>query len=609
MKPSPCPHATRFLLSAALLLVCPLLLTGQSKKNGNPPPPPPPQQQSRPAPAPQPQPQRQQQQPQQRPPQQPQRPSQGGTTNAGRVPGAGNTGTGPGNSGRGTNNAAAGTGKGSGVGGTGNGPSSAVRGANGSGAGSGAVAGGRGVGAGGVGNRAIPPKPPVKLAPVESQKHIQNLNANRTAMTGVNRNPLPQGQVTLHPNGAKTIVASGGRQFDLRSDGTVHKISLPDGRTATFHHDGTVSSIRSKDGIQIDRSLNGSRTIVSERNGQRIVSTGGERGYLQRNYVERGGRTYVQRTYVVNNTTYVNVYRTYSYRNVTYYTYVPAYYYRPVFYGWVYNPWPAPVYFAWGWNSEPWYSPYGYYFTPYPTYPSAAYWMTDFIISENLRAAYEAGAASANSGSTGGYDQQPDSNSQALSPQVKEMIAEEVKAQLAAEREAAAQGANTTPSSAPASSGANSDQLPPALDPNLKVFIVTTAMDVTAEGQACSLSAGDVLMRTETAPDSENAVGVSVLSSQKSDCATGSAPRVQVAALQEMHNHFREQMDNGLKTLAEKQGNGGLPSAPDVHTVAGEVPPPTADSAYALKKVKGQQQEADQAEKDIKEQAFTQKTS
>lgn len=577
MKPS---HAVRYtsniLIVLTLLFVSPPLLTAQSKKKDNPTPP---QEQSKPA---QPQPQRQQPQQQAQPQrqqqaqQQPQRPTQ----------------TAPSNSGRGTGNAPTGAGRSSSVVGTGNGTTGA----------------GRGVAPGGLGNRAIQPKAPVKLAPIESQKHIQTLNANRTAMTGVNRNPLPQGQVTLHANGAKTIVASGGRQFDLRADGTVHKISLPDGRTATFHRDGTVSSIRSKTGIQIDRSLNGSRTVASERNGQRIVSTGG-RGYLQRNYIERDGRTYVQRTYVVNNTTYVNVYRTYSYRNVTYYTYVPVYYYRPVFYGWAYNPWPAPVYFTWGWYGDPWYGPYSYYFAPYPVYPSAAYWMTDYIIAENLRAAYEAGAASASSGNQAGYDQQSGNDSIPLSPQVKEMIAEEVKAQLAAEREAAAQSANTTPSSAPASSGGNSDQLPPALDPNLKVFIVTTALDVTAEGQACSLSPGDVLMRTEASPDPENAVAVSVLSSQRSDCASGSATRVQVAALQEMHNHFREQMDNGLKTLVEKQGKAGFPSAPDVHIVGSEVPPPTPDSDYAVRKIKGQQQEADQAEKDIRQQAFAEKTS
>jgi hypothetical protein len=60
--------------------------------------------------------------------------------------------------------------------------------------------------------------------------------------------------------------------------------------------------------------------------------------------------------------------------------------------------------------------------------------------------------------------------------------------------------------------------------------------------------------------------------------------------------------------LADKQGSGSLPSAPDVHTVSGEVPPATADS-IVVKKIKGQQQEADQTEKDIQQQALTDKTS
>ena len=61
-------------------------------------------------------------------------------------------------------------------------------------------------------------------------------------------------------------------------------------------------------------------------------------------------------------------------------------------------------------------------------------------------------------------------------------------------------------------------------------------------------------MRTENTPDNNNLVGVSVVSSKRGDCNTGSSPRVEVADLQEMHNHFREQMDSGLKTLADNQG-------------------------------------------------------
>ena len=135
------------------------------------------------------------------------------------------------------------------------------------------------------------------------------------------------------------------------------------------------------------------------------------------------------------------------------------------------------------------------------------------------------------------------------------------------------------------------------MDPNVRVFIVTNRLDVNAGGQECSLSPGDVLTRSEDKADDANTVGVSVVSSQKADCRMGSTPRIQVADLQEMHNQFREKMDNGLKTLADKQGKAGLPSAPSVRTVAGEVPPPMADSS-AAKRLKTQQQEADQTEKD-----------
>jgi hypothetical protein len=599
MKPNPRAHATRFLLSATLLFACPFLLIGQSKKNNNPPPPPPPQQQQRntPPPAPSPQQRPAQQQPQ-RPPQTPsgkqpvvnQPGKQPVVNQPGKQPVVNQPGKQPVVNQPGKQPVVNQPGKQPVVNQPGKQP---------------------------VVNQ--PGKQPVvnqpgklvTLQPAESKKQIESLNANRATMTGINRNSVPPGQVTVHPNGAKTIAASGGRQFDLRPDGTVHKISLSDGKTATFHQDGTVNSIRTKDGIQIDRSVHGSRTIVSERNGQRIVSTGAARGYLQRPYVNHDGRTYVQRTYVVNNNTYVSVYRTYSFRNVTYYNYVPVYYYQPVFYGWVYNPWPAPVYFTWGWSADPWYAPYGYYFTPYPVYPSAAYWMTDYIIAENLRAAYEAGAADANARNERDSQPQRQNNSAPLSPEVKEMIAEEVKAQLAAEREAATQSSNASnaPSAAPASSGGNAEQAPPALDPNVRVFVVTTRLDVSAAGQDCSLSPGDVLTRTEDTPDAANTVGVSVVSSQKTDCRMGSTPRIQVADLQEMHNQFREKMDSGLKTLAEKQGKGGLPTAPSVRTVSGEVPPPTADSTIAAKKIKGQQQEADQTEKEIQQQAFTDRTS
>jgi hypothetical protein len=99
--------------------------------------------------------------------------------------------------------------------------------------------------------------------------------------------------------------------------------------------------------MQIQHGVHGGRTIVSTHNGARVVTTGHNGGYVQRNYVVRNGHTYVSRTYVVHNVTYTSVYRSYSYGgHCCYYGYAPAYYYHPVYYGWAYNPWPAPVYYG-----------------------------------------------------------------------------------------------------------------------------------------------------------------------------------------------------------------------------------------------------------------------
>jgi hypothetical protein len=132
----------------------------------------------------------------------------------------------------------------------------------------------------------------------------------------------------------------------------------------------------------------------------------------------------------------------------------------------------------------------------------------------------------------------------------------------------------------------------------LRVFIVSAPLDVTVNGQSCSLSSGDVLMRTENAQGQDNAVGVSVVSSKKEDCASGAAPRVQVSDLQDMHNNFREQMDSGLKSMADNKSK--FPNTPDP---GGRTNPDgqAAPDLTAASDVQAQQQDADQAEKDVQQ--------
>jgi hypothetical protein len=368
--------------------------------------------------------------------------------------------------------------------------------------------------------------------------------------------------------------------------------------------------------MHIQHGLHGGRTVVSEHNGARVVTTGKHGGFVQRPYAVRNGHTYVSRTYVVNGRSYAHVYRSYYYGGRAYYGYYPGYYYNPGFYGWAYNPWPAPVAWGWGWGGAPWYGYYGGYFAPYPVYPTAAFWLTDYLISANLQAAYAARAeANAEGGQENssappedGGDQAPaagNSNAVTLTPEVKQAIADEVKAQLAAEQAVAAPGASSGASSGGSQPAASSGEVPAALDPAHTTFIVASDLAVTADGQECGLTQGDVITRIENTPDADQKVTVMVTSSKKADCASGKKVAVSVDDLQEMHNHFQEQIDEGLKTLSEKQGTGGLPKAPDTATTGGEVPLPPPDTTAAAT-LQDQQAKADETEAQVVKEAFNQ---
>lgn len=397
------------------------------------------------------------------------------------------------------------------------------------------------------------------------------------------------------------------------------QVSLRGGGSAVIRPNGQIRTIN-RNGMQINHGMNGNRTIVSTHNGARVVTTGRNSGYVQRAYVTRGGNTYVSRTVVVNHVTYTSVYRSYSYGGYCcYYGYHPAYYYAPAYYGWAYNPWPAPVYYGWGWGGSPWYGYYGGYFAPYPVYPSAAFWLTDYLISANLQAAYEARAAAraaaANGdngeGSAGGDQQQsqPSGNDNSasnsapvtLTPEVKEAIAEEVKAQLAAQQAQAQQAS----AGSQQSSATTTQDVPAALDPARHTFIVASDLTVSSNGQECQLTAGDVIKRTSDTPDDDRKVTATVSASKKSDCASGQEIAIGVDDLQEMHNKFEEQLDNGMKDLSSKQGQKGLPKAPDTKTVPSDVPPPPPDN-NAAKTLEEQQSAADQTESQVVKEAFSQ---
>ncbi len=411
-------------------------------------------------------------------------------------------------------------------------------------------------------------------------------------------------------------------------------VTTKSGATARVNSNGHVTQVHTAKGATINRNAHGGRTVTSEHvnaKGEhvRTVSTARGRGYVDHRY-SRGGHYYSRRTYWDHGHRYAYGYRGYYYHGYCcYYGYTPAYYYGPAFYGWAYNPWAAPVAYSWGWGGAPWYGAYGYYFNPYPAYASAALWMTDYVISQNLQNAYAAqaqananAAAAANAQAMGDYaggGQQAenagggDSGGPALTPEVKQAIADEVRAQLEAEKAAAAAPQQPASAGGEAAAGgqqsasaggdaAQQEEVPAALDPNHRTFIVATILTEQApDGSDCSLSPGDVVTRIDDSPDDNKNVKVLISSSQKGDCHSGSQVAIAVDDLQEMHNHFREQLDQGLKTLAENQGKNGIPAGPKPGGHAnpdGKVEPDLDVEAQ----LNDQQKDADAAEAEVQQQ-------
>jgi hypothetical protein len=369
----------------------------------------------------------------------------------------------------------------------------------------------------------------------------------------------------------------------------------PNGRVSDVHD--------AKRGMDVHHGLNGNRRVSMERHdGSRMVSERGRRGYVQRGYSYHG-HDYARRSYYYHGHEYNRYYRGYGFRGLSLNIYSPGVYYGSGFYGWAYNPWAAPIAFGWGWGGNPWYGYYGGYFQPYPVYPSASYWLTDYIISQDLQTAYaahqEAGEVDGAPSAAGGPP--------ALTPDVKQQIADEVKNQLALENAEATQTAQHQDVD-PASSGI-ARILADVSAGRAHVFVAGSALDVTdPNGQECALSDGDVLLlQAPPAGDATTADLVILASKGGQECPKSSTVTVQMTDLQEMQNHMRETIDQGLQDLQAKQGKGGLPPAPasaqtppTATEFASIAPPPTPQDAADLQQ---QSQQADQAEQDVQAEA------
>jgi hypothetical protein len=288
------------------------------------------------------------------------------------------------------------------------------------------------------------------------------------------------------------------------------------------------------------------------------------------------------------------VYRPYDYHGVSLNLYVSSHYYSPAYYGWAYTRWSSPVVFSFGWGARPWFGFYAGYFAPYPTYAGPAYWLTDYMIANTLQDAYQQEAdASGGAQLSGGYGAVP-GGQVGLTPDVKQAIADEVHRQLDQEK-AESQG------------GGNQGGPGFLADNSSHVFVVANGLDVQSAGGECPLTEGDVLQMNSPPQPNSAMADLTVMASKGQDCRKGTTVSVAVPDLQDMQNHMRETLDQGLADLQSRQGQGGIPAVPaganrpaaDAPFLA-SAPPPDPNVAG---EVSQQAESAAQAESDVLDQA------
>ena len=193
-----------------------------------------------------------------------------------------------------------------------------------------------------------------------------------------------------------------------------------------------------------------------------------------------------------------------------------------------------------------------------------------------------------------------------LSEDVKQQIAAEVKAQIALENQEATQTAANQDVDPGSSGVARMLQ-----DGHTHVFVVGTGLDVTnSSGQECAISDGDTLqLRTPPAAGATSADLVVLASKGGKECASGGTVTVGVSDLQEMQNHLRETIDQGLQEMQSKAGKGGIPAAP-ASAQAAPKPSPYAEVApppnpQDEKDLQAQAQQADTSESEVAKEAST----
>jgi hypothetical protein len=333
--------------------------------------------------------------------------------------------------------------------------------------------------------------------------------------------------------------------------------------------DGSVMDVHSpRNGMYIHHGLDGNRQIlVSHPDGSRIYASSRGTQYVQHPYVFRG-QTFAHRTYYAQGKLTHQFYRPVPYGRTVLDVYATPRYYDANFYQWATSRFNAPQPFKWDYvsSSPPWFGYYKSYFTPDSSYSSPSGWLADFVLGASLAASYKTEPpTSAPPSASGGA---------IVTPEVKHMIADEVDRQVRQESVEAQQTAQNRepPPGAGSVVQALGDRQP-------HVFVVASDLDlVDVSGRRCMISEGDVV-QVVSAPQPASGGADAVVLASKGGGECERAARVEIALndLQEMQNHMRETIDQGMATTnAAKKSTSVTPA------FVASAPPPDPNAAHEL---------------------------
>jgi hypothetical protein len=392
------------------------------------------------------------------------------------------------------------------------------------------------------------------------------------------RSASPQGGYHSSGNGDHFPHGSGGASPHSQMP---HSGGYSPGRHSSFvtqsPHGGMRTEHRFAGGgraVEATRSMPGGGAMHAVRYGRGlsgVVEHPLKPGYFSRTYV-RGGRVVDSRVYGQHSFTRFG-------RTFTYQSFVPAVAFAPAYYAWAVRPWPTAVTYQWGWEKERWYAAYGDYFTPYSDYTSLDLWVTDYVISQNMRASYQnwqadtytdTDSASGEAAQPGDAPSSASSESETpsasdpaatsdqtpppqaapppITPEIKQQLNTQIKLKLREREKTTGESANDGPG---------------ALKPGHTLFRVNAPLDVPSDtpGRVCSLGPDDYIERTGEMDNNGN-VPVEVKLSAISDCGTGLVTRVSENDLEAMDSEQDEQLTGAMLAASKKMGPKGLPKAP-----------------------------------------------